>query len=223
MDATVTSSDHPVEGTSAYPTVKTEISSTEITETVLTSSAAAMASVTAKSSASPTTAALTSLLTPTMTPTTPNVGLPTGPENSSSSVVMIACPSQPGWMKYGSKCFKLIKEKLAWNSARRRCRDELSTSSLFIVQEEDEINLLSQLCGAEPCWIGLRITSNRSPRWVDGTKLTVSVWKGSGPDYDDSEKNRNCVVAIGNRWRTNSCDGAKRSFVCQFIATDSEE
>ena len=98
------------------------------------------------------------------------------------------CPS--GWFKERSSCYKLSKEVLSWQEARKACED-LNSTLAIISSLSEHLALKRRIYGKRKknTWIGLHRNSSvqNGWLWVDGSRLNDSHWGKSEPNNIDEE------------------------------------
>ena len=97
------------------------------------------------------------------------------------------CPS--GWFKEQSSCYKLSKNVLNWQAAKKACEDLNSTLAIISSLAEHQALKRHVSRTRKNTWIGL----HRDPSvqndwlWVDGSRLNYSHWGKSEPNNIDEE------------------------------------
>ena len=125
------------------------------------------------------------------------------------------CPS--GWFKEQSSCYKLSKDVLNWQAAKKACEDLNST--LAIINSLAEHQALKRHISRtrKHTWIGLHRNSSvqNGWLWVDGSRLKDSHWGKSEPNSIDEE----CVemrlfYPHYGRWNDQECSDTI-NYICE--------
>ncbi|KAM9477290.1 ladderlectin-like [Clarias gariepinus] len=93
------------------------------------------------------------------------------------------CPS--GWVKYGSRCFRLVRTTLSWLNAEAQCVAQ--NAKLVSVHNLGEYNFLQSLldmAGVTQAWIGAYYFQGVW-LWADTSRWSYSNWQSlnSGSSY----------------------------------------
>ena len=131
------------------------------------------------------------------------------------ALLAASCPS--GWFKERSSCYKLSKNVLNWQAAKKACEDLNSTLAIISSLAEHQA-LKRHISGTRKnTWIGLH--RDRSDQngwlWVDGSRLNDSHWGKNEPN-NIAEK---CVEmrfskTLNGRWNDQTCSD-RINYICE--------
>lgn len=118
---------------------------------------------------------------------------------------------EEGWKLHGFECYynSLTRQEIVvWQTARQYCQDRNST--LVTIENEIENEFISGEVGDAVSWIGLRIGTDGTRKWVD-SHLGSGYHNLAGKVEDNA-----CVYIDGGtgEWRAGNCDEHK-TFLCQ--------
>ncbi|XP_058240970.1 ladderlectin-like [Hemibagrus wyckioides] len=117
------------------------------------------------------------------------------------------CPH--GWIKYNSRCFRLMRSSVSWLSAEAQCVAEQSRlASVHNIGEHKFLQNLLEMAGLSYAWIGA-YNFQRSWLWVDTARFFYSNWYSLSnvPSYP-------CAVMRNNVGWTNTNCGYLYPFIC---------
>ncbi|KAL2080613.1 hypothetical protein ACEWY4_024406 [Coilia grayii] len=96
---------------------------------------------------------------------------------------LIVCPS--GWIKYGSRCFKLVTSSMSWVSAENHCMSQHGhLASVHSLEEYDFLQTVVQLSGHSVAWLG-GFYFEGYWMWIDRAHFYYTNWysQNSGTSY----------------------------------------
>ncbi|NWZ16975.1 CLC2D protein, partial [Agelaius phoeniceus] len=108
------------------------------------------------------------------------------------------CPH--GWVGYKGVCYYFSQDYGTWEQGQERC-SELGAS--LAIAKDEEMDLLSRVCGNVDFWLGLRRRGERL-HWGDGSSYSSRV-----PVLGNSQ----CVYLAGRRLRSDNCSN-ERPYLC---------
>lgn len=121
-------------------------------------------------------------------------------------------------------------EGLRWNEAQQFCRKWHGTSLASVTntgKQSEAINLQRTTGGMAlvwATWLGLTDAEREGQyKWADGVKTDYMAWGSKQPS--NSNEAKDCVVlaiGMGYKWRTNSCRGKVKSWMCELVLPDVE-
>ncbi|XP_063148871.1 C-type lectin domain family 2 member D-like [Candoia aspera] len=85
-------------------------------------------------------------------------------------------PCPPDWVGYQNKCYYCSNEEGNWTAAQDFCT--LYNASLAVIGKE-EMKFVLRYKGSAPHWIGLKLDTNQSWKWINGKDSTLEV-RGKG-------------------------------------------
>ncbi|XP_046694143.1 ladderlectin-like isoform X1 [Silurus meridionalis] len=84
------------------------------------------------------------------------------------------CPH--GWVKYGSRCFRLMRSSLSWISAEQQCAAEQARlASVQSLGDHKFLQSLLDMAGLSQAWIGA-YNFQGTWLWVDTARFYYSNW-----------------------------------------------
>ena len=120
---------------------------------------------------------------------------------------VLPCDVTQDWTFVNNKCIKLITDELPWQDANAKC--QALNGNLVVFHTIQELNnvINNILPPTYAVWIGLTdLETSRVWKWVDGTQLTINVWRDGEPSAAD----QNCVSFLngihGINWNHNFND-----------------
>ena len=121
---------------------------------------------------------------------------------------------KPGWTKYWSKCYKMVKKKSPWS--KTLCQSE--GGILVIVKDIKMNDFIFSLTSGNTAWLGGHDTkSEGSWEWVDGTSMehTWSSWRKGEPN--DGGRQEDClnIRSSDKNWNDAPCERTYY-YVCQI-------
>ena len=123
---------------------------------------------------------------------------------------------EKGWHYYGGSCYfgeNRIKHA-SWADAQSVCRSK--QANLVTVNDEDEMNFLSDILGTRGSWCGLNNQANATTfEWVSGEQSDYTYWALKEPLKSTKKR---CVhiltETLGNKWEMSNCD-RKYRYTCE--------
>ncbi|KAK3573392.1 hypothetical protein QTP86_024618 [Hemibagrus guttatus] len=117
------------------------------------------------------------------------------------------CPH--GWIKYGSRCFRLMRSSLSWLRAEAQCVAEQSRlASVSNTGEHKFLQNLLEMAGLSYAWIGA-YNFQGSWLWVDTARFYYSNWHSQS-----SVSSYPCAVMRNNVGWTNTNCGSGYPYFC---------
>ncbi|XP_033854652.3 macrophage mannose receptor 1-like [Acipenser ruthenus] len=116
-----------------------------------------------------------------------------------------------GYVQFGTSSYRIIKQKLKWDEARRQCKaEDADLASILNTMMQSFIMLQAEKYG-EPLWIGLNSNVTEGYfRWTDNWRLSYSRWAPTEPI-----NNIACVYMDNDgTWKTAPCSDTYYS-VCK--------
>ncbi|XP_063063355.1 macrophage mannose receptor 1 isoform X2 [Engraulis encrasicolus] len=116
--------------------------------------------------------------------------------------VTTAAPS--GYFRLGNDSYKLQKELMSWEEARRQCKADDADMASILNSAAQAHTVLRTHALQQPIWIGLNsnLTKGGLYKWVDGWKMSYSRW-----GEDEPKSNLACVyIDIDGHWKTTTCN-----------------
>ncbi|XP_019121793.1 macrophage mannose receptor 1 [Larimichthys crocea] len=136
----------------------------------------------------------------------------------------------PGWKKFKSKCYKIIKnQNVTWDEGRKQCRS-MDGKLVSIPSRHEQAFLVTEMAAtpSSDFWIGLRYLHSGQLSWIDGrarkylnlNRRDRFYWafrryKGWFPSYIYTDR---CAVISGQtgaigKWILKSCNDTN-DFIC---------
>ncbi|MGH0154560.1 UNVERIFIED_CONTAM: hypothetical protein FKN15_027476 [Acipenser sinensis] len=116
-----------------------------------------------------------------------------------------------GYVQFGTSSYRIIKQKLKWDEARRQCKAEDAELASILNPVIQSFIMLQAEKHGEPLWIGLNSNVTEGYfRWTDNWRLSYSRWAPTEPS-----NNIACVYMNNDgTWKTASCSDTYYS-VCK--------
>ncbi|KAI8514119.1 hypothetical protein Bbelb_084430 [Branchiostoma belcheri] len=109
-----------------------------------------------------------------------------------------AQPCQSGWSEYNNHCYKLIKDKVCWSTANKRCQH--LGANLASVGSAGENNFIAHLITDAPggqqrhlVWFGLTLGVDGQWKWTDGSRFSYTNWAKNEPGRNLFGRKVNCA------------------------------
>ncbi|XP_047668494.1 ladderlectin-like [Tachysurus fulvidraco] len=117
------------------------------------------------------------------------------------------CP--PGWIKYESRCFRLMRSSVSWLNAEAQCAAEQSRlASVRNIAEHKFLQNLLEMAGFSHAWIGA-YNFQGSWLWVDTARFYYTNWYSLS-----SVSSYPCAVMRNNvGWSNTNC-GSGYPYIC---------
>ncbi|XP_077039603.1 uncharacterized protein LOC129123098 isoform X1 [Agelaius phoeniceus] len=123
---------------------------------------------------------------------------PQVPVTAATPLSLLGCPR--GWVGYNGVCYYFSQDYGTWEQGQERC-SELGAS--LAIAKDEEMILLSRVCGKVDYWLGLRRRGERL-HWGDGSSYSSRV-----PVLGNSQ----CVYLADRRLRSDNCSN-ERPYLC---------
>ncbi|XP_077039581.1 C-type lectin domain family 2 member D-like isoform X2 [Agelaius phoeniceus] len=123
---------------------------------------------------------------------------PQVPVTAATPLSLLGCPR--GWVGYNGVCYYFSQDYGTWEQGQERC-SELGAS--LAIAKDEEMILLSRVCGKVDYWLGLRRRGERL-HWGDGSSYSSRV-----PVFD----NFGCAYLADRRLRSDNCSN-ERPYLC---------
>ncbi|CAH1267173.1 HGF [Branchiostoma lanceolatum] len=144
------------------------------------------------------------------------------------------CQQGPGWTEYSNHYYKLMKDKVSWNTAKSKC--ERLGANLASVKDQGENNFIKDLIVGAPkgrvpyVWLGLHKVGKKW-MWTDGSQVTYTNWAPGEPNdswWQSKFRGENCggvysktgkkwgarLYSERGQWNDNTCSW-KYPYVCE--------
>ncbi|KAL3056018.1 hypothetical protein OYC64_018677 [Pagothenia borchgrevinki] len=113
------------------------------------------------------------------------------------------CPE--GWRMFGCSCYLFSTEEASWEQSRQNCRAR--GAHLVIVDSNEEQDFITSMTKKDT-WIGLSDREEEGTwKWVDGSPLTLTFWKGGEPNNGAGGSEEDCAYIYSNKnvWNDAFC------------------
>ncbi|XP_034002680.1 CD209 antigen-like protein E, partial [Trematomus bernacchii] len=113
------------------------------------------------------------------------------------------CPE--GWRMFGCSCYLFSTEEASWEQSRDNCT--AGGAHLVIVDSNKELEFISSMTKKDT-WIGLSDREEEGTwKWVDGSPLTLTFWKGGEPNNGAGGSEEDCAYIYSNKnvWNDAFC------------------
>ncbi|KAF7710320.1 hypothetical protein HF521_009192 [Silurus meridionalis] len=131
------------------------------------------------------------------------------PKVNTAEVKSGICPH--GWVKYGSRCFRLMRSSLSWIGAEEQCAAEQARlASVQSLGDHKFLQSLLDMAGLSQAWIGA-YNFQGTWLWVDTARFYYSNWYslssvGSYP----------CALMNSNVGWSNTVCGSRYPYICSI-------
>ncbi|XP_072255821.1 uncharacterized protein [Pyxicephalus adspersus] len=120
------------------------------------------------------------------------------------------CPTD--WILLEGTCYYLSKSHKIWEESRQDCINRGST--LLLLNNKKELDLLLTRIGNKRYWIGLRRVL-MAWKWVDGTAPTFTNWNSGEPNNFGHREH--CTEMITGGWNDLDCT-SNIDYICERLA-----